>query len=266
MKRKIYLDGELGEKFGKVLTLDVSSFVEVFRAIECQRPEMRQYLVDCHEKNIGFIMHVEDKPLTTEEEILMKFSEGDMYISPAPEGSGGSVGNIFKVVVGAIFVIAGVSILLAGGAAFFGATLAIFGASLLMNGLMNLLAPDPSTDSEDIRQDTSYLFQGSGQTILEGDPVPLLYGRLRIPGRLIDFDMRNTNSYYSEPGFGGSGAGNQIDDADPQNDPPGGPGQEPPYPLPLQPDMPTIPGQTERINFGTTTTPNIIFNPTTQLY
>lgn len=266
MKRKIYLDGELGEKFGKVLTLDVNTFVDVFRAIECQRPEMRQYLVDCHEKDIGFIMHVEDKPLTTEEEILMHFNEGDMYISPAPLGSGGKVGDFFKVIVGAVFVIAGLFVMAIPGFQVFGAAMFTFGMGLMSVGLAGLLAPDPSTDSDDVRQDSSYLFQGSGQTILQGDPVPLLYGRLRIPGRLIDFDMRNTNSYYSEPGFGGSGAGNEIDDADPQNDPPAGPGQQPPDFLPPQPDMPTIPGQTERINFGTTTTPDIVFNPTTMLY
>lgn len=264
MKRKIYLDGELGEKFGKVLTLDVNTFVDVFRAIECQRPEMRQYLVDCHENDIGFIMHIEDRALTTEEEILMKFGEGDMYISPAPQGSGGKVGNIFKTIIGAVFVIAG--ILVAPFNPAFGAALFTFGMGLMTNGLANLLAPDPSTDNEDVRQDSSYLFQGSGQTILEGDPVPLLYGRLRIPGRLIDFDVRNTNSYYSEPGFGGSGAGNDIEAPDPGNDPPGGPRETPPNPLPVQPEMPTIPGQTERINFGGSTTPNIIFNPSSQIY
>lgn len=264
MKRKIYLDGELAEKFGKVLTLDVDTFVDVFRAIECQRPEMRQYLIDCHEKNIGFIMHVEDTPLTTEEEILMQFNEGDMYISPAAQGSGGKVGDVFKVIVGAVFVIAGLFVMAV--MPVFGAVMFTFGMGLMSVGLAGLLAPDPSTDDDDVRQDSSYLFQGAGQTILQGDPVPLLYGRLRIPGRLIDFDMRNSNSFYSEPGFGGSGAGNEIEDPNPQNDPPGGPGQAPPYPLPPQPDMPTIPGQTERINFGTTTTPDIVFKPTTMLY
>lgn len=265
MKRKIYLDGDLGEKFGKVLTLDVSSFLEVFQAIECQRPEMRQYLVDCHEKNVGFIMHLEDTPITTEEEILLNFNEGDMYISPAPQGSGGVLGSVAKIVVGAVMIIGGLA-LAASGFYFMAAAAFIAGGTLISSGMMTLLAPDPATDSDDVRQDTSYLFQGSGQTILQGDPVPLLYGRLRIPGRLVDFDVRNTNSYYSEPGFGGSGTGNNITDPDPQNDPPGGPGQAPFYPLPPLPDMPTIPGQTERINFGTVTTPNIIFNPSSQVY
>lgn len=264
MKRKIYLDGELGEKFGKVLTLDVKSFVDVFRAIECQRPEMRQYLVDCHEKKIGFIMHVEDKPLQSEEEILLHFEEGDMYISPAPEGSGGKLGSVFKVVVGAIFILAGASIMLIPGFQGFGAALFGFGLGLLTDGLARLLAPDPATDSQDSRQDSSYLFQGSGQTILEGDPVPVLYGRLRIPGRTIDFDIRNKNSVYNMEGFGTSGFEVEVTPpGNPQEIEPGGPPVTPPRVIPREPGFSNTPGQNIIANIGTTTIPDIVFDPNT---
>jgi hypothetical protein len=53
-----------------------------------------------------------------------------------------------------------------------------------------MMAPDPSVDSQ---QDESYLFQGSNQNIIEGDPVPILYGKLRIPGRPISFEIKNQN-------------------------------------------------------------------------
>jgi len=263
MKRKIYLDGELGEKFGKVLTLNAQSFRDVFKAIDAQRPEFRAYLAECHEKNIGFIMHVEDSPLTTDEELIMNFGEGDMYISPAPEGSGNAIRGILKIVAAAVIAFVIIPALgLAGGWLYAAYSVA---AGLAMSGLADLMAPDPATDVQnDSRQDTSYLFQGSGQTILEGDPVPLLYGRLRIPGRLIDFDVRNKNSVYAEAGFGISNEGNDIT-PDPNNDDqnPGGPTETPPNPNPSQPGLPTTPGQTEQINIGTNTTPNITFNPTT---
>jgi len=267
MKRKIYLDGELGEKFGKVLILDVQSFRDVFKEIDAQRPEFRTYLAECHENNIGFIMHVEDSPLTTEEELLMNFSEGDMYISPAPEGSGGKLGGFLKIVAAAViaFVVIPYAVTaygLSGAwlAAAYGATI-----GLAISGLAQLMAPDPATDLDnDSRQDSSYLFQGSGQTILEGDPVPLLYGRLRIPGRLIDFDVRNKNSQFAEAGFGISSGGTDIT-PDPGNDDqnPGGPDETPPNPNPRQPSIPTMPGQTEQVNIGTSTTPVIVFNPST---
>jgi hypothetical protein len=56
-----------------------------------------------------------------------------------------------------------------------------------------MMMPDPSVDSQ---QDESYLFQGSGQTLVEGDPVPVLYGELRIPGRPISMVVRNQNGYF----------------------------------------------------------------------
>ena len=265
MKRKIYLDGELGEKFGKVLTLDAQSFKDVFKAIDSQRPELRAYLAECHEKKIGFIMHVEDSPLTMDEELLMNFGEGDMYISPAPEGSGNAIRGILKIVAAAVIAFVIIPAMTLSGGWLYAAY--AFAGSLAMSGLADLMAPDPATDVEnDSRPDASYLFQGSGQTILEGDPVPLLYGRLRIPGRLIDFDVRNKNSQFAEIGFGISSEGTDIT-PDPGNDDqnPGGPSETPPNPLPDQPSFPTLPGQSQSINIGTSTTPVIVFNPSTAL-
>ena len=87
MKRKIYLDGELGERYGKELTMNVSSFAEVFRCLEANYPDLREYLIDCHEKDIGFMCEVAGAPLTEEQELLLLYQEGDMYISPQPMGA-----------------------------------------------------------------------------------------------------------------------------------------------------------------------------------
>ena len=58
--------------------------------------------------------------------------------------------------------------------------------NLAMAGISQMMAPDPSSDSD---QEQSYLFNGAEQNIIEGDPVPLLYGRLRIPGQPIGFEI-----------------------------------------------------------------------------
>ena len=49
------------------------------------------------------------------------------------------------------------------------------------------MAPDPSVDSD---QEQSYLFNGQEQNVIEGDPVPVLYGRLRVPGQIINFEFQ----------------------------------------------------------------------------
>ena len=98
MRRKIYLDGELGEKYGKELVMDVDSFGDVFRCLDANYPELRQYLVDCHNKDIGFICEVADKPLESEIELALQYPEGDMYICPQPAGAKGAFQKILAAI------------------------------------------------------------------------------------------------------------------------------------------------------------------------
>jgi len=69
--------------------------------------------------------------------------------------------------------------------------------NLALAGIQQIMAPDPSVDND---QDESYLFQGTGQTLVEGDPVPVLYGKLRVPGRPISLQVRNERLNYYDPG------------------------------------------------------------------
>ena len=70
------------------------------------------------------------------------------------------------------------------------------GINLALAGIQQMMAPDPSTDNQ---QDESYIFQGSKQNIAEGDPVPVLYGELRIPGRTVSFHTRSErNQFYNQ--------------------------------------------------------------------
>lgn len=198
MKRKVYLDGELGEKYGKELTLNVNSFAEVFRLLEANYPDIKEYLLDCHEKDIGFICEIAGTPLTTEEELLLLYNEGDMYISPQPMGAKSGIGKILAAIAIAVVTIIAVQLgpgwaALEGFAKFAAFTSLSFAANLALTGIMQIMAPDPATDSG---QDESYLFQGSGQTIVEGDPVPVLYGKLRVPGRPISFTIRNASQSF----------------------------------------------------------------------
>ena len=69
-------------------------------------------------------------------------------------------------------------------------------ANLAIQGFSELLAPDPSGDD----QDESYLYQGTGQNIVEGDPVPVVYGKLRVPGRPVSLHVRNQSQRFFNPG------------------------------------------------------------------
>ena len=226
MKRNVYLEGEMGVRFGKEFQMAADSFTDVFRCLKCNFSGFMPYLQECHEKNIGFILEVEGKPIKSEAEALLLYREGDMIITPVPAGSKSGPAKILAAVavtvmtagMGAVIMGAGAGA--AGSAAALSATFGSFsaftgtlsamgaaggglgmlaqvgiglGINLALGGLQQMMAPDPSTDNE---QDESYIFQGSKQNIAEGDPVPVLYGELRIPGRTVSFHTRSERTQF----------------------------------------------------------------------
>ena len=79
--------------------------------------------------------------------------------------------------------------------------------SLALQGIQQIMAPDPAVDQDN---PTNYIFAGGASSQVEGDPVPLLYGELRVPGRPIAVDIRNggrTGSNNTIPFGGGGGLG-----------------------------------------------------------
>ena len=52
-----------------------------------------------------------------------------------------------------------------------------------------MIGPDPSVDA-DMEMDQSYLFDGNQDTVTLGNPVPLVYGKMRVPGQPISFEVQ----------------------------------------------------------------------------
>jgi len=217
MLRKVYLEGEIADKFGSEFDMDVSNFGEAIQCFETNFSNFRNYLMECQEKGIGFVCSVEGKPIQEDHEILFKYPEGSFTIEAIPVGSKRALG---KILVAIILIYIGIQTMGAGGglantafttAAGFkvsygmvlGMTMVSAGISLAMAGIQQMMAPDPSVDLDN-QQDNTYLFQGAGQTLIEGEPVPILYGKLRIPGKPISFEIKNENrsfTDYVQPGL-----------------------------------------------------------------
>lgn len=245
MNRKVYLEGEIGEKFGKEFTMPATSFSEVFRCLECNFPTFRQYLITCVENNVGFACEVAGTSLNNETELLLEYKEGDMVISTVPSGSKSGGGKILAALAVVALTIgtlgftagfsfqtlaSGVGSIAAGGSAgvLTGTTAALvatgIAVNLAMTGVQQIMAPDPSVDND---QDESYLFQGTGQTLVEGDPVPVLYGKLRIPGRPISLQVRNERLNYYDNGNVWASSSADTNNPIPINPPGGGYGTGP---------------------------------------
>jgi predicted phage tail protein len=210
MQRKIYLEGEIGSKFGKEYTMNVTTFPEVFRCLECNFSNFREYLISCAENNVGFVCEVAGSSLQSEKELLLEYKEGDMIISAIPAGSKSAGQKILAAIaiIAVVYFTGGFGAegyiatgLKGSGMAAFKAYAGLGALSLSINlalaGIQQMMAPDPSVDND---QDESYLFQGTGQTIVEGDPVPVLYGKLRVPGRPISLQLRNERLNFTDHG------------------------------------------------------------------
>lgn len=219
MKRKLYLEGEMAEKFGSELVVNVDNVRDSLRLLEANFPEFRSYLISCAQNDIGFTIDVADESIENEKDLITPLKEGDITISPVPAGSKSGGAKILAAIViiaatlyfGPGFT-ASIQAVMSGTAGFAEyATLAAFqiSMSLAMTGIQQLMAPDPAVDEE---APQSYLFNGSQQNVIEGDPVPILYGELRVPGRPISFGIVNNSRTYTSSISSGGGVneGNAV--------------------------------------------------------
>lgn len=195
MKRSIYLEGELALKFGHQHYFYGDSVKDALRLLNANNPEIRKYLIDAAESDIGFHIQVGDNEIEFVEECLLPLRNGDIVITPVPAGSksGGAKILTAALIAAVLFIPTGgaSSSLFAaatakGGLAAFAAQGALgIATNLAISGIQQLMAPDPAVDSED----EGYLFNGSQQNIVEGMPIPLLYGELRVPGYPVSFEL-----------------------------------------------------------------------------
>jgi len=193
MKRKVYLNGELAELFGESIQVKAKTFQEAIKCVDVNRPGFRKYLIDSSEKGIEFKVTVESMELS--DTGFDSTLPGDYYITPVPSGakSGGAkiataLAILALIVINPSNIFLGGNAHLAVGITKTGYVAASIATNLALTGIQQILAPDPATDAE---EPSSYLFNGAEQNVLEGDPVPILYGELRVPGTPVSFEILN---------------------------------------------------------------------------
>jgi len=199
MQHSVYLQGELGERFGNKFIVNTCNYAEVFKCINANRPDFLPYVRNCHEQDINFIVETEDGTID-HTDALTPLAKGDITISLVPAGSKSGFGKILAAIAIIAFLVFNPLALAGGGnlitaamAGSFGTagTLAVLGSvqlatSLAIAGIQQIMAPDPAVDQD---APTNYLFSGGANNAVEGDPIPILYGELRVPGRPIAVDI-----------------------------------------------------------------------------
>lgn len=205
----VKLYGRLAEELGDEFSLSVRTVAEAIRALECNFPKRVYPLLRNGVYSIirGADVNTEIEHLYLGEEELEIFlpPEETIHIVPLPEGAkGGFFKSIAKVVVGAALIYVAVQtggIGLAGGSFFTGgtgafmaeaaggiflsqSTIALFGVSLILGGVTEMMAPQPKVDMQgyQLREPEStkpsFLSNGPVNVTEQGNPVPLVYGRI----------------------------------------------------------------------------------------
>ena len=219
---KVTLHGVLGEKIGGTWSLAVNSVSEAIHAIEMNSGHnLYKTLLENDKKNIQYRVLVDQKAIVTE-----KLSTGEpekirsselcinrkgiktIDIVPVLEGAG----SIFEspwmgIFLGGILMMAGLGML---GFASNGMLL-MAGLGLVFQGVANLLSTPPKfEDFRDIEQNrlnkrASYLFSGPVNTVNEGGPIPVLYGRLLIGSQVVGSSYDISYKKASEAGTTNTG-------------------------------------------------------------
>ena len=149
--------------------------VEVYRWIRNNLKKYERYQVICEYEG----GHSE---ALTKDEYSLGFVKQCTLIRFVPLIEG--AGNTLRVVVGIVLIIVG---------AFFmgtdGGYLIAAGVSLVAGGIAGMLAPKPSkqstSESREADNKASFYFDGATNTVGQGNPVQLIYGRVRVGSHTI---------------------------------------------------------------------------------
>ena len=174
--REIRLNGALGAKYGRRHRFDVVTAGEAFRALGANYPGFTQELANSARLGVKYVVKIDGvvKGVTDPDEPFSR----SMSITPALTGSGP---------VMAAFYLA-VNLVAYGGTTVVGSAILSFaanvGVALVLTGVAKLLAPQVSKSSAAEKMESAY-FNGPAQTVAQGGPVPVGYGRLIVGSAVI---------------------------------------------------------------------------------
>ena len=218
---QVKLLGELGERYGTDWSCGHKSVRDILKLIDCQTEGFKEYLAECHEKGIQFTIQNGDEFMEADlNEMALNNLKDTVIITPIPAGSGKGMKKLIAglLLIAAFFFIPGLGGLMIQGTAVSGGALAggvtaagtsstllvggqmgmsaasalaagaslstlgsmvlMLGTNLALVGLAEMQMPDPG----EMTSDPSFLFNGANSNIEQGQPVPVLYGTMKIGG------------------------------------------------------------------------------------
>lgn len=189
--REVRLYGRLGARFGRLHRLAVSSTAEAIRALCVLVPGFERALADSEVHGVRYACFIGKRNIGEGE---MRHPVGSEPIRIAPIMAGAKQGGLFQTILGAVLIVAAVYFAPAMGFAALGTQGAIaapmmlsMGVAMAMGGVVQMLSPQQKglSAADGPENGASYNFNGPVNTSAQGNPVPLLYGRMIVGSSVI---------------------------------------------------------------------------------
>jgi len=206
--RTIRLYGKLGAKFGRVHRLAVESTAEAVRALCVLMPGFERELMTSRDRGVHYACFLGKQNIGREE---LTLSGGSQDIRIAPVLAGAKAAGALQTIVGIVLVVVGAVATYVGAGAV-GVPLMKFGASMILGGVVQMLSPQPqSISGESVENGASYNFTGAVNTTAQGNPVPLLYGRMIVGSAVISAGILAQEQAYVGAPLTGPGIPKVLD-------------------------------------------------------
>tara|TARA_R110001632_G_scaffold109323_3_gene219513 strand:+ start:3408 stop:3983 length:576 start_codon:yes stop_codon:yes gene_type:complete len=182
----IIIHGVLGKIYGNRHKLKVRRMSEIIPAINANNPGFKDTILSCFKSNIDYCFVDPKEPnkrYKRPEEILQKQPPKEIHIVPSIVGAGAIA------LIGGGLLLAGAGALVGGAV---GGFLVSLGISLALQGVAMLLFPtdDPQQQKTESKIDTSsYIFSNRANNAVQGFPVPLVYGEIRVGSNIISTNI-----------------------------------------------------------------------------
>ncbi|HDU8646365.1 TPA: tail assembly protein [Morganella morganii subsp. morganii] len=186
---KIELGGVLGKTFGKKHQRLVSTTSEAVRALCCTISGFEQFLNTSKSRGLTYAVFRGKKNIGVDD---LDFPMTDDVIRIVPVVIGSKRGGLFQTIFGAVLVAVGAVGMftpfgLALGGASWGSYMMQVGGAMMLGGVMQMLSPQPNglAMKDQGENKPSYAFGAPTNTVSQGYPVPIGYGKRRIGGAVI---------------------------------------------------------------------------------
>jgi len=187
----IIIHGLLGKIYGNSHKLKVRRMSEIIPAINANNPGFKNAILSYFKSDMDYCFidpQNPEKKYQKPEDFLQQQPPKEIHIVPSVVGSGPAA-FILAGIAAAGTGVAAASVLGAGLSGF----LVSLGVSLILQGVSMLLFPLPETAKEqkaESKIDTSsYIFSTTKNNAVQGFPIPLIYGEIKIGSNIISTNV-----------------------------------------------------------------------------